>query len=56
MADYTNQATTLLSSKGPWGQPTGAVVILITVLLLVVLGLIELIGRPVARAETLGHV
>jgi hypothetical protein len=29
-----------------WGRPTGAVVILIVVLLLVVLGLIELIGRP----------
>ena len=29
-----------------WGHPTGLVVILITVLLLVVLGLIELIGRP----------
>lgn len=38
-----------------WGQPTGAVVILITVLLLVVLGLIELIGRPVAQPETLDH-
>jgi hypothetical protein len=29
-----------------WGRPTAAVVILIAVLLLVVLGLIELIGRP----------
>jgi len=29
-----------------WGKPTAAVVILIAVLLLVVLGLIELIGRP----------
>ncbi len=29
-----------------WGQPTEAVVILIAILLLVVLGLIELIGRP----------
>ena len=38
-----------------WGRPTALVVILITVLLLVVLGLIELIGRPVARAEAAGH-
>ena len=30
-----------------WGQPTGLVVILIAILLLLVLGLIELIGRPV---------
>ena len=29
-----------------WGQPTAVVVILIAILLLVVLGLIELIGRP----------
>ena len=34
-----------------WGRPTAAVVILIVVLLLVVLGLIELIGRPPARPE-----
>ena len=34
-----------------WGRPTAAVVILIVVLLLVVLGLIELIGRPPARSE-----
>jgi hypothetical protein len=33
-----------------WGRPTGAVVIGIAVLLLVVLGLIELIGRPPAGA------
>jgi hypothetical protein len=32
-----------------WGQPTAAVVIVIAVVLLVVLGLIELIGRPAAR-------
>ena len=32
-----------------WGRPTALVVILIAVLLLVVLGLIELIGRPPAR-------
>ena len=37
-----------------WGRPTGLVVILITVLLLVVLGLIELIGRPPARPQTAG--
>jgi hypothetical protein len=29
-----------------WGQPTGKVIILLAVLLLVVLGLIELLGRP----------
>jgi hypothetical protein len=29
-----------------WGHPTAAVTIVIAVLLLVVLGLIELIGRP----------
>ncbi len=34
-----------------WGRPTVLVVILITVLLVVVLGLIELIGRPPATAE-----
>jgi hypothetical protein len=34
-----------------WGQPTAAVVIVIAVLLLVVIGLIELIGRPPARPE-----
>src|SRR6266702_8936705 len=33
------------------GQPSGLEVILITVLLLLVLGLIELIGRPTARPE-----
>jgi hypothetical protein len=32
-----------------WGRPTALVVILIAVLLLVVLGLIELIGRPPAK-------
>jgi hypothetical protein len=32
-----------------WGQPTAAVVIVIAVLLLVVLGLIEVIGRPAAQ-------
>jgi hypothetical protein len=38
-----------------WGQPTGLVVILIAVLLLVVLGLIELIGRPPARPAIAGQ-
>ena len=33
-----------------WGQPTGLVVILLSVILLVLLGLIELIGRPPAPA------
>jgi hypothetical protein len=32
-----------------WGQPTAAVVIVIAVLLLVVLGLIEVVGRPPAQ-------
>jgi hypothetical protein len=32
-----------------WGQPTAAVVIVIAVLLLIVLGLIEVIGRPPAQ-------
>lgn len=35
-----------------WGRPTALVVILIAVLLVVVLGLIELIGRPPARRKT----
>lgn len=35
-----------------WGRPTALVVILITVLLLVVLGLIELIGRPPVQPST----
>jgi len=38
-----------------WGQPTGLVVILIAILLLLVLGLIELIGRPVEQPETAGQ-
>ena len=38
-----------------WGRPTSLVVILIAVLLLVVLGLIELIGRPPARPQVAGH-
>jgi len=35
-----------------WGQPTGLVVIGITIALLVVLGLIELIGRPPSQPKT----
>jgi hypothetical protein len=35
-----------------WGRPTAQVVILLAVLLLVVLGLIELIGRPPAKPVT----
>jgi hypothetical protein len=35
-----------------WGQPTGVVVIVLAILLLLVLGLIELIGRPAAEPET----
>jgi hypothetical protein len=35
-----------------WGQPTPLVVIVLVILLLVVLGLIELIGRPVAAPES----
>jgi hypothetical protein len=38
-----------------WGRPTVGVVIGIVVLLLVVFGLIELIGRPPARAEIAGQ-
>jgi hypothetical protein len=34
-----------------WGRPTALVVILLAILLLVVLGLIELIGRPPAKPE-----
>jgi hypothetical protein len=33
-----------------WGRPTGKVVILLAVLLLVVLAVIEFLGRPPARA------
>jgi hypothetical protein len=35
-----------------WGHPTGLVVIVLAVLLLVVLGLIELIGRPAAEPRS----
>jgi len=38
-----------------WGHPTALVVILIAVLLVVVLGLILLIGRPPAQPATAGH-
>ena len=38
-----------------WGQPTGLVVIVITLVLLLVLGLIELIGRPPIRPGMAGH-
>ena len=37
-----------------WGEPTAVVVIVMVILLLVVLGLIELIGRPPAAPETAG--
>jgi hypothetical protein len=35
-----------------WGRPTALVVIGITIVLLVVLGLIELIGRPASQPKT----
>jgi len=35
-----------------WGEPTALLVIVLVILLLVVLGLIELIGRPPAKPET----
>jgi hypothetical protein len=38
-----------------WGQPTAAVVVTIAILLLVVLGLIELIGRPPAQPNPASH-
>jgi len=41
-----------------WGRPTAAVAIVLAILLLVVLGLIELIGRPPATAaqpQAAGH-
>ena len=38
-----------------WGQPTVVVVIVIAVLLLIVLGLIEVIGRPPAQPEAAAH-
>ena len=38
-----------------WGQPTAVVAIVITVLLLVVLALIELVGRPPAQPKMAGH-
>lgn len=38
-----------------WGRPTALVVILLVVFFLVLLGLIELIGRPPARPQTVGQ-
>ena len=38
-----------------WGQPTAAVVIVIAILLLVILGLIEVIGRPPAQPSPAPH-
>ena len=38
-----------------WGHPTGLVVIVLVVLLLAVLGLIELIGRPAAEPRSTGQ-
>ena len=38
-----------------WSQPTGAVAVVIAIVLLVVLGIIELIGRPPARPQAAGH-
>jgi hypothetical protein len=38
-----------------WGHPTGLVVIVLAILLLLVLGLIELIGRPPAGPEPAGQ-
>jgi hypothetical protein len=35
-----------------WSQPTGLVALVIAIILLVVLGLIELIGRPPATTAT----
>jgi hypothetical protein len=38
-----------------WGRPTGQVVILLSVLLLVLLGIIELLGRPPAPGPSTGE-
>ena len=38
-----------------WGQPTAVVVVAIAILLLVVLGLIEVIGRPPAQPSPAPH-
>ncbi len=38
-----------------WGDPTGLVVIVLVIFLLLVIGLIELIGRPPAGAEPASH-
>jgi hypothetical protein len=37
-----------------WGQPTGLVVLMLAIVLLVLLGLIELIGRPPAKPRAAG--
>jgi hypothetical protein len=39
-----------------WGQPTGLTVLFLAIALLVLLGLIELIGKRPAQPETAGHV
>jgi hypothetical protein len=39
-----------------WGQPTGLTVLFLAIVLLVLLGLIELIGRRPAQPEMAGHV
>jgi hypothetical protein len=38
-----------------WGQPTAAAVVAIAILLLVVLGLIEVVGRPPAQPAPAPH-
>lgn len=38
-----------------WSQPTGLVALIIAIILLVMLGLIELIGRPPPRPQAAGH-
>jgi hypothetical protein len=38
-----------------WGQPTWVTALVIAIVLLLVLGLIELIGRPPARPEVAGQ-
>jgi len=39
-----------------WGQPTGLTVLVLAIVLLVLLGFIELIGRRPAQPEIAGHV
>jgi hypothetical protein len=38
-----------------WSQPTGVVALVIAIILLVLLGVIELIGRPTAGPPVAGH-